>query len=145
MDLEVDYKELIESLRNKADLSRVPERTVTVVLRPTDQRLIQVWQLAPLSATLLRLCDGRRTVHEIVHEFCLVEAGIEGVPAEKVCLFGLIQLRKDGFIGLSSCPVVAEDEAGSHDGEMVVVPWYSPTPQAANTQQPWPPDRVLSN
>jgi radical SAM superfamily enzyme YgiQ (UPF0313 family) len=108
MDLEVDYKELIESLRNKADLSCVSERTVTVVFLPTEQRLIQVWQLASLSATLLRLCDGRRTVHEIVQEFSLLEAGVEGVPTEKVCLFGLTQLRKDGFISLSSCPVVAE-------------------------------------
>jgi hypothetical protein len=121
MDLEVDYKELIESLRTKANLSRVPERKVTVVFRATEARLIQVWQLAPLSAALLRLCDGRRTVNDIVHAFTLLETGVDGVPAEKVCLFGLMRLREDGFIGVASGPGVAEEEAGSNGREMVIV------------------------
>jgi len=121
MDLEVDYKELVESLRTKGNLSRVPERKVTVVFRATEARLIQVWQLAPLSAALLRLCDGRRTVNDIVHAFTLLEPDVDGVPAEKVCLFGLMRLREDGFIGVASGPGVAEEEAGSNGKEMVIV------------------------
>ncbi len=149
LDIEIDYNELIESLRHQTDLCRISERKGTIAFLPidtghseqkgTDEIQMHVWQLAPLSATLLRLCDGKRTVGEIVQGFCELEKAVCEVPAEKVCLFGLMQLQKDGFIGISSCPVVTEAEAGSNDGETAIVSWPSPTPQTGNTQQPWPP------
>jgi hypothetical protein len=145
MELEIDYRNLIESLKNKTDLSRVPLRQVTVIFAPTGDRKIQVWQLPPLSVMLLRLCDGRRTVGAIVREFSLLETGFDGIPADKVCLFGLMQLRKDGFISLSDSPVMREREAGSSVGEITGEPKYSLPPQATNTQQPWPPLGAVEN
>jgi radical SAM superfamily enzyme YgiQ (UPF0313 family) len=154
LDIEIDYNELIESLRHQTDLGRIPEWKGTIAFLLIDaghseqkgktETQLQVWQLAPLSATLLRLCDGKRTTGEIVQEFCELEKAVDGVPAEKVCLFGLMQLRKDGFIGISSCPVMTEAEADSNDGEKAIISWPSPTSQMGNTQQPWPPRNAVS-
>jgi len=138
MDLDADYCQLIESLRTKADLSRVRKRNVTIVFRPIHERRTQVWQLAPLSAKLIRLCDGKRSIAEIICEFTSLEYEVQGIPAEKACLFGLMTLREDGFIEISSSPVTAEEEGASSDGEPAFASRYSPPPQLSNTQQPWP-------
>ncbi len=137
VDVEVDYKELIESLRNKRDLNLVPARDTTVVFSTTSEQL-DVWQLPPLSVTLLRLCDGRRTVKEITREFSLVGTDLDGIPIDKVCCFGLMQLREDGLIGLSASPLTWEDEKREDEDAITRAPRYSLPPQANNTQQPWP-------
>jgi len=126
-DIDVDYKHLIESLRNKTDLNNVSTRAATVVFSKAGDDL-NVWQLSPLAGTLLQLCDGTRTVAEITRELSLLEIGFEGIPIEKVCLFGLIQLLEDDFIGLSSTPLIWLEEKSQ----------FSLPPKAANTQQPWP-------
>jgi hypothetical protein len=138
MDLPVDYKDLIERLRTKAELDRVVERKVTIVFRPKDQRRIEVWQLAPSSAALMRLCDGKRTVREIVGEFASLGADADGVPVEKACLFGLMLLRQEGLIGISRSPVVGAEDVGVRGGKTSSILRYSPPPQMSNTQQPWP-------
>lgn len=133
-NVEVDYKELIASLRGKTDLNRVSPGDVTVVFSNDDGEL-NVWQLPPLAGTLLRLCDGQRSVDEIVHEFSFPDIEPNGIPVEKACLFGLMQLRADGFIGLSSSPLTwVEDDPGSAQ--------FSLPPKASNTQQPWPAFRT---
>jgi len=165
-DIQIDYNELIECLRHQTDLRRVSERKGTIAFlhmavdspeqkgtasdsEPFDSSSseffktkiqVQVWQLAPLSATLLRLCDGKRTIAEIIREFCELETASGEVSPEKVCLFGLMQLQKGGFIGISSCPVVAEAASDSDSDELAtaVVSWRSPASQTGNTQQPWP-------
>lgn len=72
---------------------------------------LQVWQLPPLAGILLRFCDGKRTVTEITHQFSLLEIELGDVPAEKACLFGLVQLIEDGVIGLSSVPLIQQHSA----------------------------------
>ena len=128
-DLEVDYKELITSLRNKTDLNQVSASDVAVIFSSAGEDM-NVWQLSPLAATLLRLCDGRRTVSEITQELSLLETGLAEIPADKVCLFGLAQLLEDGFIGLSASPLIWEAP--------IAAPHISLPPKATNTQQPWP-------
>lgn len=119
VDLEIDYKELIERLRNKSNLNEVSACNATVVFS-NDEEDLEVWQLPPLAGILLRLCDGNRTVAEITREFLLLEIELGDIPAEKACVFGLVQLIEDGVVGLSSSP-----------------PFLFP-PKASNTQQPWP-------
>jgi hypothetical protein len=131
VDIEIDYKELIESLRHKTNLNEVSVRDATVVFRNTDDDL-KVWQLSPLAGTLLRLCDGQRTVAEITNEFSGLGIEID-VPLEKVVVFGLMQLIEDEFIGLSASPLIWEGDA--------MTSAYSLPPKASNTQQPWPADR----
>jgi len=134
----MDYKDLIDRLRTKAELDRVLERKVTIVFRPKDQRRIEVWQLAPSSAALMRLCDGKRTVREIVGEFASLGADADGVSVEKACLFGLMLLRQEGLIGISRSPVVGAEGVGVRGGKTSSILRYSPPPQMSNTQQPWP-------
>lgn len=137
VDLEVNYKELIASLRNKTDLNQVSLQDNTIVFSPAGETQVDVWQLPPLSVALLRLCDGTRTVREIVREFSLLGIELSGIPAETICLFGLQQLRADGFLGLSSAPVIWEEN--TNEIKRARPPRYSLPPQATNTQQPWPP------
>lgn len=132
-DVEVDYKELIQSLRHKTDLNQVSAGDATVVFSNADEEL-NVWQLPPLAGTVLRLCDGSRTVNEIAHELSLEEIELNGIPIEKACLFGLMQLHEDGFIGLSSSPLTWVEENEVSTGP----PQFSLPPKASNTQQPWP-------
>jgi radical SAM superfamily enzyme YgiQ (UPF0313 family) len=138
MELSVDYKELIERLRAKADLMRLPKQKVTIVFRPKDQWRTEVWQLAPSSAALMRLCDGKRTVQEVVDEFALLAGDTDGVAIEKVCLFGLMLLRQEGLIGISSCAVVEPEATGLSSRKTSSILRYSPPPEMSNTQQPWP-------
>jgi radical SAM superfamily enzyme YgiQ (UPF0313 family) len=128
VDLEVDYKELIERLRNKMDLREVSGCDATVVFSNANEDL-EVWQLPPLAGILLRLCDGKRTVAQITHEFSLLEIELGDIPAEKACVFGLVQLLEDEVIGLSSAPPIWESNE---------MPQFSFPPKVSNTQQPWP-------
>jgi hypothetical protein len=128
VDLEVDYKELIASLRNKTALNEVSTCNATVVFSNADDDL-NVWQLSPLAGVLLHLCDGQRTIADITREFSLLETSLPDIPADKVCLFGLTQLLDDGFISLSSSPVFWDE---------LSLPRISVPPKSTNTQQPWP-------
>lgn len=130
-DLEVDYKELIATLRTKGDLKTVSACSVTVIFSDEGDDL-NVWQLSPLASVLIRLCDGRRTVAEIIEEFASLETGLSEIPPDKACLFGLMQLLEDGFIGLSSSPLLWEKPGADSK------PHFSFPPKAINTQQPWP-------
>jgi radical SAM superfamily enzyme YgiQ (UPF0313 family) len=105
MDLSVDYKVLIDTLRSQGDLAGVPERRVTVLVRRAANRGLDTWQLAPLSATLLRLCDGRRNVTAVVQAFSGVGESILNVSPAQACWFGLGQLRDQGFISFSAIPL----------------------------------------
>jgi radical SAM superfamily enzyme YgiQ (UPF0313 family) len=136
VDIEVDYKELIDSLRHKTPLETVAVGNTTIVFGATGDRL-DTWQLPPLSATLFRLCDGNRTVAEIVGLFGSGEHDIDGIPSDTVCLFGLNQLKEDGLIGLSAAPLRWEEPIAD-EPTVTVAPHYSPPPKATHTQQPWP-------
>jgi len=127
--LEVDYKELISSLRNKTDLNQVSACNATVIFSNAGDDL-NVWQLSPLAGLLLHLCDGQRTIADITREFSLLDTSFTDIPPDKVCLFGLAQLLEDGFIALSSSPLTYEDP--------IVAPQFSLPPKTSNTQQPWP-------
>jgi radical SAM superfamily enzyme YgiQ (UPF0313 family) len=105
MQLEVDYRDLIYCLRHMGDLHRVPARKVTVAFRLTDQKEIEVRQLTPLSTELFRLCDGTRSVQDIIHHFALLRPQINRIPGEKVCLFGLRRLFEQDLIAFSSGPL----------------------------------------
>jgi len=133
VDLAVNYKDLIESLRKKTDLNQVVACDATVVFSDAGDDL-NVWQLPPMAGTLLRLSDGTRTVAEITEEFSRLDLELNGIPVEKACLFGLMQLLKDGFIGLSASPLTWVEERGLG----ARAPDYSLPRTATNKQQPWP-------
>ena len=66
----------------------------------------EVIQLAELSAKILVMCDGIRTVKQIADHIAVTEPPVGDILPEKVCLFGLELLRQQGL-------VVAHSFAGS--------------------------------
>jgi hypothetical protein len=75
-------------------------------------------------------------VSDIARAFRPDDEALAGIPLGAACVFGLTQLREDGFIGLSESPVVWRTEHRSR-----ARPYVSLPPQAGNTQQPWPSGR----
>jgi hypothetical protein len=136
IDLGVDYRELLECLRRRQELETVTVRPTTIVYSETANRL-DTWQLPPLSAELLRLCDGTRTVAEITRLFHPAGSEFDGIPSETVCVVGLTQLQDDGLIGLSALHLT-RDDATARRTTSTLAPHHSPTPGASHTQQPWP-------
>jgi radical SAM superfamily enzyme YgiQ (UPF0313 family) len=137
LELDTDYKEITDCLREERSLSSVTERQVTIVFLPREGQ-IQVWQLAPQCAEVLHMCDGKRTVSDISREFCRSYTDSDGIPTEKVCLFALMILREQGVLGFSSLPVVVDED--SHDANRSSSFEYCPSLRGSSgTQQPWPP------
>jgi radical SAM superfamily enzyme YgiQ (UPF0313 family) len=111
--LYVDYKDLLQRLRNKKSLEQVSFKDVTIVFRKTrhQQKKINVRLLSPLSQELLDMCDGSRSVNDIIHQSPLLKTHIEGISAEKVRFFGLSILFKQGLIEVSSRPIKTDSTA----------------------------------
>jgi hypothetical protein len=133
LELGIDYKALLVALRAGGDLTKVPERRSTVLVRRTEKRRLDVWQLAPSSAALLRLCDGTRNVAAVAQAFTILGELDFDVPPTQACLFGLRHLRDQGFVTLSVTPRTPTD------AETLVVEPLPPTLGPITTQQPWPP------
>jgi radical SAM superfamily enzyme YgiQ (UPF0313 family) len=100
--LNADYSKIILCLRRKGRLDKVRECKVTLVTRENPEKRVEVLQLSPLSAELLSLCDGKRTVSEIADEFSTLQQGVDGVPAEKACIWGLELLRRQGLVVITT-------------------------------------------
>ena len=66
----------------------------------------QFIQLSPLSATLIGLCDGRRTVREITEAFELLGADVGAVAPAKACVFGLELLRQQNVLVAALTPTL---------------------------------------
>lgn len=98
IELGADYREIIERLRRKETLDGIPSRPVVLATRMVSEKQVDVLELSSLSSQLLRLCNGRRTSRDIIEEFSCVANDIKDIAPEKVCLFGLEYLRKEGLI-----------------------------------------------
>lgn len=100
--LGADYKKIIQCLRRKGRLDRVPARPVVVAVRKTTSKEAKVMQLSPLSARLVCLCDGRRTAGQVAEELGTLGEGLEGIPTDKGCLFALETLRRQGLLSFAT-------------------------------------------
>jgi len=103
--LDVDYRKIVQRLRRRERLARVPVRKVTLLTRPSAAQRTEILQLSDFSAQLLSLCDGKRTTKDITSQFSVDEQEIEGVPAHKACRLGLELLRQQHLIVIHSAPV----------------------------------------
>jgi radical SAM superfamily enzyme YgiQ (UPF0313 family) len=137
LTLSVNYKHLIERLRTRQPLTTVENTPSTIALIPNDGT-VEVRQLTPLSAAMLRLCDGTRTIREIVQEFDRQRLAFENTPSQAVCLFAIHQLQSQGLlevVGHEAGDRVARNKAAlTHRQVRQLAPL-----QATGTQQPWPP------
>jgi len=107
--MNIDYDELLECLRNKKSLERVPKKNTTIAFRESFREPVQIElrQLTDLSEKLLYLCDGLHTVDDIIHQFSLQTTGVNGVPAMKAAVFVLVKLFEQGIIDVSSQPQIS--------------------------------------
>jgi radical SAM superfamily enzyme YgiQ (UPF0313 family) len=98
LHLSADYQRVVECLRSCRSSKDVPRRPVIVAERQTADKSVEVLQLSSLSAALLRLCDGARTVEEIAAMFPRLEHGLDQFPPEPACLFALNELARQGLL-----------------------------------------------
>jgi hypothetical protein len=105
---------------------------------------IQVSELSPLSAALVELCDGRRSVQDIVREFAALSDRIPElhqvppVTPEQACVFGLATLCEEGVLGLAAEPVSRTNGTATGDEARTSLTEFLPPPERSNTQRPWP-------
>jgi hypothetical protein len=96
VQLGADYQEIIRRLRRREELNEQQSKPVIVVITP-----IAVLQLSPVSAELLRLCEGSNTIKEIAAEFSRKGIEVAGVPADTACLAGIEMLRQQQILTLT--------------------------------------------
>lgn len=99
-DCTADYPRVVRCLRRKGDLRRIPRKPATIATRQHSDKRLDVVHLSRLSAQILKLCDGDRTVSDIARELAPENKSVAAIPAEKVCVFGLEVLRQQGLIRL---------------------------------------------
>jgi radical SAM superfamily enzyme YgiQ (UPF0313 family) len=97
-ELPMHYQRLIECLRSKTAPSTLEWDSVKMAARRLEEGGTQFVQLSPLSARLLELCDGERTVDEVAALFAELDEELDGIPPEKACRFGLELLRQQGIL-----------------------------------------------
>jgi hypothetical protein len=101
IELPADYQEIVRRLRDKSPLDSIEAQPVKLATSSLAAGRIVAWQLSPLSAELLDLCDGGLTVKEIAAEFKERRLEIPGVPAAESCLAGIEILRRQRLIALT--------------------------------------------
>lgn len=95
-----DYQRIIRCLRRKGDLRRIPKKSTMIATRQHVDERLDVVMLSPLSAQIMKLCDGERTVSEIASRLVPSGRAISDIPTDKVCVFGLEVLRQQGLIAI---------------------------------------------
>jgi radical SAM superfamily enzyme YgiQ (UPF0313 family) len=98
LEVGVDYQALKQALVEKRSLGEVPRCRRRLASRKVPGKWPEVLQLSPLSASVLDLCDGRRTVEEIGREMARLALDLQGIPTDKASLLGLELLRHDHLI-----------------------------------------------
>jgi radical SAM superfamily enzyme YgiQ (UPF0313 family) len=105
VDVSVDYRKLLDVLIEGGSLDEVPQVRQRLASRQLPGCRPEVLQLSPLSAAVLALCDGRRTVAEVGREMARLPFDLHGISAGQACQMGLARLQRDGLI---------EDLAAAH-------------------------------
>jgi radical SAM superfamily enzyme YgiQ (UPF0313 family) len=95
-----DYRGVIGRLRAKLPLEDVRAQPVTLATRTLPGSGADVLELSSLSAELLRLCNGRRSVLEIAGQFSARKLQVADVPAPQACLFGIELLRRQKLLSV---------------------------------------------
>jgi hypothetical protein len=102
--LGADYERVIDCLRSNRSLKDVPRHPAVVADRQLPDGRVEVIQLSPLSAALIEVCDGVRTVREIATLFPRLGEGLDQFPPEQACLFALQELVRQGMLVFSPAP-----------------------------------------
>jgi radical SAM family protein/B12 binding protein len=98
VEVGVDYQTLMDRLIKMEGLADLRLESRTLASRRVHGHRPEVVQLSPLSAELIKLCDGKRTVDEIGRKVASLDVGLDGIPVDQYVLVGLEMLRGDGLI-----------------------------------------------
>jgi radical SAM superfamily enzyme YgiQ (UPF0313 family) len=101
LHLSADYKRVIDCLRSNRSLRDVPRRPVVVADRQLPGGGVEMLQLSALSAALIQLCDGVRTVREIAALFPRLGEGLDRFPRQPACRFALNELVRQRMLVFS--------------------------------------------
>lgn len=93
-----DVRGIMDCLRAKTKPGARSLARQTLVTRETAPGQADLLHVPPMSAQILNACDGRRSVREIVQEFCSRNSAVDEMPPEKICLHGMKLLCEDGLI-----------------------------------------------
>jgi hypothetical protein len=96
--LPADYASIIDRLRERQSPRDVQRCPMKVADRVNADGSAEVVQLSPLSAALLKLCDGTRTVEEIAAVFPQLDASLAALPARPASLFALNELARQRLL-----------------------------------------------
>jgi radical SAM superfamily enzyme YgiQ (UPF0313 family) len=109
LQVQSDYGKLIKCLIRNGDLGRLPvaQQSLAVVWAGDGNQILKPSQR---SCKLLRLCDGSRTIREIIDQNLFSER-VADIPAEKANLYGLVLLLKQGLIEVRE----AESDCSAED------------------------------
>ncbi len=97
--LDFDFTAVLQHLRESTRVTTLHPQPVTLARRLGADGRSELLHLSPLCTELLRLCDGVRTVREIVAQFASRGEIVAGVSPETACLFGMDLLCQKGLIG----------------------------------------------
>ncbi len=103
LSLETDYPAIVECLRKKRSAKDVRGRKLVVADRRSHSS-IEVIELTPLAAALMKLCDGTRAVKDLATVFPVLEDGLQKMPPRAACLFALNELGRQGLIVFRAGP-----------------------------------------
>ncbi len=98
--VDANYKRLMRCLKRKERLEDLPlEKGALLLLRSGEN--IKVLQLNKLTDQLLCLCDGSRSLKDVVDRFSSTDK-IDGVPMVKAGWYGLASLFRQGVIDIKA-------------------------------------------
>lgn len=97
-DLNFDYNHLLQTLKTKGALKKIPLQAQTLVLRKHQGQALQFIQLQSPWLTMLHFCQQQPTVSEFIAQFKENPVFSNGLPPEMVCTLGLELLNKQGLI-----------------------------------------------
>ena len=92
---------------------RLASKPHTLVSRPTGPGKADLIEVPGVSAQILKTCDGRRTVREIVQTFAARHSRVDGMAPEDICAYAMSLLAEDGLISFLRFP--ARPPKSGHD------------------------------
>jgi radical SAM superfamily enzyme YgiQ (UPF0313 family) len=95
-DLEVDIRAILESLRLNHGLPASSQRRVSIAARPGKPHTTDIVELTPLSASFLKLCDGR-TLQRVAADLVLDDE-LESFGREHIAFLTFHELRRQRLL-----------------------------------------------
>ena len=103
VDIDYDIPGLLKSLREMCPPLDIAGKQVTLATRTRSRSRLEILQLPPVTARLLRLCDGVRTIRQIARLFrTSAEWQFGSLSSEQLCVEAFALFQKDRLVGFAS-------------------------------------------